>query len=87
MAQTVAELAQLTNRLVEFLRLGLKHVPVNARPPVGGKHAADLFERKAGGAPQRDQRQLFQYGGVKQTAQAPPADRGDQPLLLIEPQR
>ena len=57
------------------------------RLPVRLEHDRDLIEREASGAPQRDQRQPFQHAGVEQTAQAPPTDRGNQPLLLIESQR
>jgi hypothetical protein len=75
---------ELADRLVELLRLGREHAPVDARPPVRREHARYLVERKAGGARERDERQPFQHAGVEQAAQAPPADRGDQPLLLVE---
>src|SRR5437016_4963369 len=70
---------------VEILRLGREHLPVDARPPVGREHERDLIERKASGAPERDQRQAFEHAGIKHTTQAPPADRRDQPLFLVEP--
>src|SRR5947199_220387 len=69
----------------EILRLGREHLPVDARPPVGREHERDLIERKASGAPERDQRQAFEHAGIKHTTQAPPADRRDQPLFLVEP--
>src|SRR5262249_33461572 len=37
--------------------------------------------------PQRDQTQPFQHAGIEDAAQAPPADRRDQPLFLVETQR
>ena len=85
--QAVAHGAQFADRPVQLVRLGREHLPVDARPPVRREHERDLIERKAGGAPQRDQRQPLQHAGIEQTAQATPADRGDQPLFLIEPQR
>ena len=85
--QAVAHDAQFVDRHVQLLRLGREHQPVDARPPVRGEHARDLIKRKTGGAPQRNQRQPFQHAGVEQTAQALPADRGDQTFFFIEPQR
>ena len=87
MPQAVAHGAELADRPVQLVRLGREHLPVDARPPVRREHERDLVEREAGGAAQRDQRQPLQHAGIEQAAQAAPADRGDQPLLLVEPQR
>jgi len=85
--EAVAQSAKLADRPVQLLRLGREHLPVDAQPPVRREHERDLLEREASGPPQRDQRQPLQHAGLEQTAQPPPADGGDQPLLLIEPQR
>ncbi len=53
--------------------------------PSRREHARDLDRAKTGGAAERDQRQPFQHARIEQTAQAPPADRGDATPLL--PQR
>jgi hypothetical protein len=39
------------------------------------------------GAGHRDQRQPFHHHGIEQAAQTTPADRDDQPLLLIKSER
>jgi len=62
-------------------------LPVDSELPVWREHERDLIEREAGGASQRDQRQPFENAGIEYTVETPPADRSDQPFLLIEPQR
>ena len=69
------------------MRLGREQLPVDARPPVRREHACNLIEREAGGAPEHDQREALQHGGPEYAPQAAPADRGDQALFLVEPQR
>ena len=83
MPQSVAHRAQFADHDVELVRLGHEHLAVDARPSVRREHAPDLVKREAGGSPDLDQRQSFQYIRVEKPAQASSADRSDQPLLLI----
>ena len=85
--QTVAHGAQFADYRVQFRRLGRELLPVDARSTVWREHERDLIKRKPGSAPQCYQCQPLQYVRVEQTAQAPPADRGDQAFFLIKPQR
>jgi hypothetical protein len=85
--QTLAHGAQLADRPVQLIRLRRELPPVDARPPVRREHVRNLIERKAGGAPQGDQRQPFQDAGIEPTTQAPPPGGRDQPLVLVKPQR
>ena len=87
MPQAVAHGAKLADRSVQFFRLGGEYFAVDTWPPARREHTRDLIERKAGGAAQRDQRQLLQNPRTVKAAQAVPADRPDQTLFLVEPQR
>ena len=87
MPQAVAHGAQLADPSLQFFCLGGEHLAVDTRLPGRRKHARDLSERKAGGAAQRDQSQLLQHARTVQAAQAVPADRLDEALFLVEPQR
>lgn len=86
-SQAIAHGAELADRPVELRRLGREHRSVDARLAVRREHSGDLIEREAGLAPEHDQREPIEHGGIEEPAQAAPANRGDQALLLIEPQR
>ncbi len=87
MPQAIAHAAEFPDRPVEILRLGREHLPVDTRSTVRREHAGDLLEGEPGLAPERDQREPVEHCGTKKAALAAPADRGDQPLLLVKPQR
>lgn len=84
MPQAVAHGAKFSDCLVQVVRFGQEHVPVDMQLSVRGEHECDLVEREAGGAPEGNQRQSFQYIRIEQAAQASPANRSDQPFFLIE---
>ena len=84
MPQTVAHGDEFADSPVQPIRLGHEHLPVDARPTVRREHERDFVEREAGSASQRDQRQPLQHVVIEQPAQAPPADRSDQPAFLVE---
>jgi hypothetical protein len=86
-AQTVAHGAQPADRPVELFCLGGEHFAVDPGPPAGREHERDFVQRKTGGGAEGDQRQLLQNLRTVKAAQAVPADRPDQALLLVEPQR
>ena len=56
---------------VEILGLGCERAPVDPRPPVRGQHRGDFVERQAGDAPECDQREPFEHGGVILAASQP----------------
>jgi hypothetical protein len=85
-AQAVAHGGEPADGVVQLLRFSDEHLPIDARLAIGRKHAGDLLQREAGGAPEPNQRQALQHDGIEDAAQAPPADRGDEPALLIIPQ-
>lgn len=87
MAQPVAHRDELADRSIQLVGLGGKLPPVDTRPSVGREHSGNFIEREARRAPQCDQRQAIQDLQIEQPAQAAPADRGNQPLFLIESQR
>ena len=87
MPQAVAHGAEFADGAIELLRFSGEQLPVDFRVPVGRKHARDLLKREARGAPKRDQRQPLQDARLEDAAQAAPADRGDQPLFFVVPQR
>jgi len=61
-------------------------LPLNAGLTILSKHLANLFEGKAGGTPQRDKCQLIQNDRIKKAPKPAPANRPDQPLILIKAQ-
>jgi hypothetical protein len=85
--QTVAQGAEPADRDVEFLRAGRKPCPVDLRPAVGREHASDLIERKAGRAPERDQRQALDHPRIEQPPQSAPAHRRDQSAAFVIAER
>ena len=87
MAQAVAHGSELADGSVEFVGLGREHLPVDARYASRREHVADLFERKARGAADRNKRQPLEHAGVEQAAQAAPAGGGDEPFFFVEAQR
>lgn len=87
MPQAVAHRPQFPDPAVELVRFGGKRLPIDARPSIGSEHPRDVVQRKAGGAAERDERQPFEHARIEATAQALPANRGNKPLFLIEPQR
>ena len=87
MKQSSPDRPQSADRSVQLAGLVREPAPVDARPSVRPEHARDLVKGEAGAASQRDQGQPFQHAGIEEPAQAPPASRGDQPFLFIEPQR
>lgn len=84
MPQAVAHGAKFSDCLVQVVRFGQEHVPVNMQLPARGKHECDLVEREASGTPEGNRRQSFQHIWCEQAAQAAPANRSDQPFFLIE---
>lgn len=82
-AEALAQNLQLADPDLQLVRLGRELGAVDPRPSVGREHVRNLVERKAGGATERDQGQPLKDFRIEQAAQASPADRGDQPLLLI----
>jgi hypothetical protein len=85
-AQPVAHRRQLADGGLQLVRLGGEQVAIDARPPVGRKHARDLVEREAGCAAERDEREALEHVRAVNPAQAVPAGRGDQALFLVEAQ-
>ncbi len=47
--QAVSHGGELADGLVQLVGLGGQHLPVDARPAVGGRHHRDLVQRQAGG--------------------------------------
>ncbi len=84
--QAVAHGSKPTDSFVQFIGLGCKHLPVNAEPPVRRKHERNLIQRESGGAPHGNQGKPLHHTGMKHTAQTPPADGGDQPLVFVKSQ-
>jgi len=84
--QPVAHGGELPNRLIELFGLVREPLAIDAQPPVGREHRRDLLERKARRPAERNERQPLDHARRKHAAQAAPADRVDQPLLLVEPQ-
>jgi hypothetical protein len=73
--------------LVKLLCLGGEHPSIDARPPIRREHAPDLIQREPTRAPERDQREPLEDSGIEEASQTSPADRGDQALFLVKPQR
>ena len=55
--QTIANGAELANRLIQLFRLGGQQATIDARLTVRREHERNLIERKASGTAERDQRQ------------------------------
>jgi hypothetical protein len=86
MPQAVAHRAQLADRAVQVLRLRGEQRALDPRPPVGAEHAADLVQREAGRAAQRDEREALEHVRAVDPPQAVPAGRDDQAFFLVEAQ-
>ncbi len=86
MAEAVAHGRQSADGLVELIGFGGELPAVDPEASVGGEHACDLIERKAGGAAEGDEGQAVDDGWLKKTAQTSTATRCNQSFVLIEPQ-
>src|SRR5690349_12881525 len=86
-SQAITHRAQLADGAVQLVGLACEELPVDFRTAVGCEYARDLFQRKSGGAPERDQRQPLHHPGLECAAQTTPSDRRDEPLLLVVTQR
>jgi hypothetical protein len=84
--QAISHGGELENLSVQLVRFGRELLAVDAGMPVRREHQGDFIERETGPAPECNECKSFEYSGIELTAQAAPADRGDQPLLFIEAQ-
>lgn len=83
MAQTIPQRAQSPDRAIKLFRLGGQSSAVDGRAAVGNDHLGNLLEREARGSPKRDERQRFEHARIEKAPQPGPADRADEPFLLI----
>lgn len=87
MAQAIANGSKLSNRRIELIRPGGKHLPVDPRAAIGREHAGHFIQRKSRRAAHGNQGEPFQNAMAENAPQAHAPDGTDQSLFLVKPQR
>jgi hypothetical protein len=86
-AKTVPHRSEPPDQPVQFARLRIQLIAMDAGLAVGREHSCDLLEGKPSGAAKGDERKLLHYPRLEEPSKAASPDRSDEPLLFVEAQR